>query len=104
MERVSFEMSDIQHKEWFITTLLSHIRLPLMHQNIETQSEALEIAMKLEALLVSGNVVNINQIQTQLPNMTLQLQDIKKGKEHHEEVWCTQCHAQGHTKDNFLDF
>ena len=49
MERVSFEMRDIQHKEWFIMVLLSHIRLSLMEQNIVTQSEALEIAMKLEA-------------------------------------------------------
>ena len=49
MAKVSFEMRDIQHKEWFIAALLSHIRLPLMQQKIVTQSEALEIAMKLEA-------------------------------------------------------
>ena len=30
MARVSFEMSDIQHKEWFIATLLTHIILLLM--------------------------------------------------------------------------
>ena len=30
MEILSFEMSDIQHKEWFIMTLLSHIQIPLM--------------------------------------------------------------------------
>ena len=57
MERFNFEMSDIHHKEWFIATLLSHIRLPLMQEKIATQSEALEIAMKLEASLVGENAV-----------------------------------------------
>ena len=52
MAQVSFQMSDVQHKEWFIVALVSHIRHPLMQQKIATQREALEIAMKLEALLV----------------------------------------------------
>ena len=37
--------------------------------------------MKLEASPVRENAVRMNQIQTQLENLTLQLQDIKKGKE-----------------------
>ena len=57
-------MSNIQHKEWFIATLLTHIRLPLMQQKIAKQSEALEIAMKLEASPIGENVVGMNQIQT----------------------------------------
>ena len=85
-------------------TLLSHIRLPLMQQKIAIESEALDIALKLEASSIGENVVGMNQIQTQLANLTLQLQDIKKGKEHREEVWCTRCRANRHTKDNFLDF
>ena len=36
MERVIFEMSDIQHKEWFIATLLTHIKLSLLQQKIVT--------------------------------------------------------------------
>ena len=36
MARVSFRMSDVQNKEWFITTHFPHIRKPLMQQNIET--------------------------------------------------------------------
>ena len=63
MERVSFEMSEIQHKEWFIALFLSHIRLPLMQHKITTQSEALEIAMKLEASHVGENAVKMNQIK-----------------------------------------
>ena len=30
MAKVSFQMSDVHHKEWFIASLLSHIRGPLM--------------------------------------------------------------------------
>ena len=30
MAKVSFGMSDIQHKEWFIAALVPHIRMPLM--------------------------------------------------------------------------
>ena len=36
MAKVSFQMLDVQHKEWFISTLLPHIRGPLMQQNIES--------------------------------------------------------------------
>ena len=30
MAKVSFQMSDVQHKEWFIFVLLPHIQAPLM--------------------------------------------------------------------------
>ena len=88
MARVSFEMSNIEHKERFIVALLTHIRLPLMQQNIATQREDLEIAIKLEASLVGETGVGMNQIQLQLENLMIQLQDINKGRENHEEIWC----------------
>ena len=44
------------------------------------------------------------QIQDQLANLTLQLHDIKKGKEVTEEVWCIKCKAEGHHKDQCLMF
>jgi hypothetical protein len=49
---LSFQIPDEQHKEWFIASLLPHIRVPLMQQKVASQAEALEIAMKLEATLV----------------------------------------------------
>ena len=49
MARVRFQMSDVQHKEWFITALVQHFRQQLMQQNIATQSEDLETVMKSEA-------------------------------------------------------
>ena len=51
-----------------------------------TQREDLEIAMKLEASPIGENAVGMNQIQTQLVNLTLQLQDIKKGKEQCKDI------------------
>ena len=58
--------------------------------------------MKLEASPVGETIVRMNQIQTQLANITLQLQDIKKYKEYHDDLWCTWCRADGHTKDTCL--
>ena len=73
MDQFIFQMSDVQHKEWFIAMLVPHIRQPLIQQNIVTQSEALETTMKLEALMVGETVVGMNQIQEQLANITLQM-------------------------------
>ena len=62
MARVSFSMSDVQHKEWLIVTLVSHIRQPLMQQKIAMHSEALEIALKLKASPIEESVVEMSQI------------------------------------------
>ena len=97
-------MSDVQHKEWFIVALVSHIRQPLMQQNIATQSKALEIAMKIEASPIGETAVRMNQIQVHLVNLTLQLQDIKKEKEEHDDLWCTRCHVNRHTKETYPNF
>ena len=52
-----------------------------MQQKIELQTEALELAMKLEASFIADGTAEMVQIQSQLANLTVQLQDIKKGKE-----------------------
>ena len=64
MAKVSFPMSDMQHKEWFIVALLPHIRGPLMQQNIVTQTEALELAMMLEASHIGDGSTGMIQIQS----------------------------------------
>ena len=84
--------------------LVPYIRIPLMHQKIATQSEALEIVMKLEASFVGETGVGMNRIQLYLANMMIQLQEIKKGRQYHEEIWCTRCHAEGQHKDHCLNF
>ena len=75
-----------------------------MQRNIESQTEALELAMKMEASPIADGAACMVQIQSQLANLTLQLQDIKKGKEGQEDLWCTKCRMDGHIKDNYLTF
>jgi hypothetical protein len=47
--RMNFKIPDEQNKEWLITSLLPHIRVPLMQHKIASQAEVLEIAMNLES-------------------------------------------------------
>ena len=42
--------------------------------------------MKLEASPVGETTVKMNHIQAQLANLMLQLQDIKKAKEDHDDI------------------
>ena len=51
LDQVSFTIGPTQQKEWFIATLLPHIRAPLMQQKVANQKEALETTMNLEKLL-----------------------------------------------------
>ena len=62
MAKVSFQMSDVQHKEWFIASLLPHIRTPLIQQKLVSSTKDLEIAMKLAASLVGDNGSGMMQI------------------------------------------
>ena len=57
-------MSYIQHKEWFITAMLPHIQTPLMQQNIVSQTEFLEITMKLESSLIGETSVGMADLVT----------------------------------------
>ena len=61
--QVNFEFPAQQHQEWFIVALLPHIRLPLMQQKVTSQSEALEIVMRLEALPMSESTLGMDQLQ-----------------------------------------
>ena len=55
LDQVSFTIGPEHHKEWFITSLLPHIRTPLMQWKVADQQEVLEIAMKLETTPVGDN-------------------------------------------------
>ena len=48
-----------------------------MQQKIESQKEALELEMKLEASSIGDGATGMVQIQSQLTNLMIQLQDIK---------------------------
>jgi hypothetical protein len=59
---LSFQIPDEQNKEWFIVSLLPHIRIPLMQQNITSQVEALDISMKLELAPMGESISGMSQI------------------------------------------
>ena len=52
MAKFIFGMSDVQHIELFIASLVPHIHISLMQQKIASQAGSLKIVMKLEASLV----------------------------------------------------
>ena len=70
IDQVSFVLPPEQHKEWFIATLLPHIRILLMEQKLNTQDEALEMAMKLEASPLAETSIGMTNFQNQLANLT----------------------------------
>ena len=71
---------------------------------LESQKKVLELEMKLEASPIGNVATGMVQIQSQLDNLKIQLQDIKKGNEAQEDLWCTKWRMDGHTKDNCLTF
>jgi hypothetical protein len=91
--RLTFQIPDEHNKEWFIATLLPHIRVPLMQQKIASQSEVLEITMKLESTPMGESNSGMSQILSQLTSLSLQVEDMKKdkGKEKREDIWCVRC-------------
>ena len=95
--QVNFVFPAQEHQEWFIASFL-----PLMQQKVTSQSEALEIAMRLEASPISESALGMDQLQQQLVNITLELQSLKKGKEVREEIWCTRCRTKRHSNEQCL--
>jgi len=46
----NMNLTDGQHHEWFVASLLPHLRVALSQKKIMTQVEALEIAMRLHEI------------------------------------------------------
>ena len=47
IRKANMNLTDRQCREWFVASLLPHLRVVLSQQKIMTQAEALEIAMRL---------------------------------------------------------
>jgi hypothetical protein len=97
-----FHIPDDKNKEWFIATLLSHIKVPLMQQKVASQAEALEIAMMLESTPMGESILCMSQILSYLTRLSLQVEDMKKdkGKDKREDIWCIRCKSKGHDKEH----
>jgi hypothetical protein len=54
--------------------------------------------MKLESSPV-GDSGGMMQVQTQLAALTIQMEEMTKEKEKHEQVWCIKCRIEFHHKD-----
>lgn len=64
--------------------------------------------MRLHEIPIQDVTLGVQQIHSQLQNLCLEMQSLKKEKEDrleaHEEVWCLKCKIQGHDKDHFPVF
>ena len=47
IREANMNLTDRQRREWFVASLLPHLRVALSQQKIGTQAEALEIMMRL---------------------------------------------------------
>jgi hypothetical protein len=103
MGRLTFQIPDQQHQEWFIAVLLPYIHRSMIKQKVVLQREALDIAMKLESSPI-GDGGGMVQFQTQLVSLTIQLEKLTKGKGKQEQVHYIKCRIEGHHKDEFLEF
>ena len=56
----------------------------------------MELEMKLEAYPTVDTSSGMAQVQSKLQALTLQFQEIKKGKEKREGVQCTNFHTKDH--------
>jgi hypothetical protein len=99
---LTFQILDEKNKEWFIASLLPHIKVPLMQQNIASQAEALEISMNLESSPMGESISGMSQILSQLTSLSLQVEDMKKDKgiDKREDIWCVRCRSEGHDKEH----
>jgi len=76
----------VQHKEWFIGGMLSHLCTSLLQQHMLMSWEALEFAMQLESIsgLAYASVfrlaLGLAQFQYQLASLFEQIKELAKAK------------------------
>ena len=90
---------------WFIKVLLSLTRTPLTQQKIDTLQDALEKAMKVEAMAgylqefkggAAAQDPSILGLQHQIASLMENLKDIQPIRPARPNVWCTHCLMEGH--------
>lgn len=59
-------LTDAKHCVWFVASLTPHLRTTLSQQNISAQAEAIEIAMRLNEMLIQDLGLGVQQIHTQI--------------------------------------
>jgi len=81
-----------------VASFLPHLSFALSQQNIGTQAEALEIAMRLHETPMQDANLGVQQIHVQLQNVCLEMQSLKKDRTaRSEEFWCLSAKTRGMT-------
>lgn len=103
IHKANMNLTDGQHCEWFVASLLPHLRVALSQQKIMTQEVALEIAIRLHETPMQDPNLGFQQIHVQLQNIFLKMKNLKQDRtvrqEACKEIWCWKCKGQGHAKD-----
>ena len=86
IRQANMKISYTQHRDWFIASLLPHLRIALSQQKIATQAEALEIMMRLHTSPIQDTNLGVQHIHSQLASIHLELQILKKESETKPEV------------------
>lgn len=90
--QANMKISDSQHCNCFIASLLLHLRISLSYNKIAMQIEDLEIVMRLHTSTIQDMNLGVQQINSKLASLHLELQSLKKEKEANIEV-CTKVGA-----------
>lgn len=69
----NMKLTDGQHREWFVTLLLPHLRVAIPQQKIRTHAKALKIMMRLHETPMKDANLGVQQIHTQLQNLCLEM-------------------------------
>jgi hypothetical protein len=86
-------MTDMQHRNMFINSLLPHLKYPLCKQKFQTQAEALQEALQLEENQYYKTDLAIEELKEDLKNLMFHLNQ-NKSKDKQEVVWCTTCRTE----------
>lgn len=62
IREANMNLTDGQHREWFVVALLPHLRVALSQQKIGTQAEALEIVITLHETPMLDANLGVQQI------------------------------------------
>ena len=62
IREANMNLMDGKHREWFMASLLPHLRVALSQQNITTQAEALEIAIRLHETPMQDPSLGVQKI------------------------------------------
>ena len=92
---------DLQHCKWFISGFLQHIIIPLKQQKVNTQVNFLEVAIRLEVTLGGEVTPRMEQVQTRIVELTMQLQNLSTTNPTQECIWFNFCIIEGHHKNEW---